>query len=298
MSEHQAHSHVLDDILRQRRQRTIRIVMLAVVVIALAAGAWWWLGRSEPEPPVMPAPPAPVARPEPAVPEPAVAPAPEPVAPKSTPAPLPALDASDPLVRETAHTLSGRPELTRWLSPSELIRRFVASVDNVAEGRSPREQLGSLWPSEKFSVVGEDAESLTTDPAAYSRYDTLTNVFVSIDSRAAVRAYERLRPLFEEAYRDLGYPDRSFDDALHAAIDELLAAPVVVGEPLLTPEVISYAYADEDLESLSAAQKQLLRLGPANAPRIQRKLREVARELGIPDDDLPLTPIHQVTTPD
>jgi hypothetical protein len=295
MSDHPDHSATLDDILRRRRRRTIRIVAV-VLLLAAAVAAGWYLLRpaAPPPPPPMPEPPAPAARPEPVVPAPPPAPpAPEPAARAPEPEPLPPLDESDPLAREVATSLSSRPELDAWLAPSELIRRGVASVDNVAEGKSPRDQLRPMWPREKFTVV-TDGETIRPDPASYARYDALTDVFVSIDSRALVRAYRQVQPLIDEAYRDLGYPERSFDDALRGAIAELLAAPVVVGEPLLEPRVISYAYADPDLEGLSAAQKQLLRLGPSNAPRVQRKLREIARALGIPENALPLTPIHQV----
>ena len=41
------------------------------------------------------------------------------------------------------------------------------------------------------------------------------------------------------------------------------------------------------LESLTNAQKQLLRMGPRNVKLIQAKLREVAVALGIPASRLP-----------
>ena len=55
----------------------------------------------------------------------------------------------------------------------------------------------------------------------------------------------------------------------------------------LRPGGIGYAYVDPRLESLSAAQKQLLRMGPENVRTIQAKLREIALALGIPDSRLP-----------
>jgi hypothetical protein len=300
MADQSEQPTTLNEILRRRRQRTLRGVAAVVVVLVLAGAGWWLFFRAEEPPRPMPSPPTPVERPEPEpepspVPEPA--PEPEPAAPVAEPERLPSVDSSDSFVREEVGALSDEPELTEWLTTDEIVRRFVASVDNVAEGRTPRDQLLSMWPISRFSVVG-DPERPRISPLAYARYDKITDVFVSIDSRSAARVYRKLRPLIDEAYRDLGYPERSFDEALEDAIAELLAAPVVVGDPYLEPRVISYAYEDPALEGLSAAQKQLLRMGPENAPRIQRKLREVARTLGIPESRLPLTPIYQVPSDD
>ena len=74
---------------------------------------------------------------------------------------------------------------------------------------------------------------------------------------------------------------------LERAIVELLRTPVVTGDVRLQPSPVTYAYADPRLESLSPAQKQLLRMGPRNVSIIKRKLREIATALGIPDSRLP-----------
>ena len=55
----------------------------------------------------------------------------------------------------------------------------------------------------------------------------------------------------------------------------------------LKPKGIGYAFADERLEGLTAAQKQLLRTGPRNVRIIKERLRRIALALGIPADQLP-----------
>jgi hypothetical protein len=50
-----------------------------------------------------------------------------------------------------------------------------------------------------------------------------------------------------------------------------------------------YAFASPALEQLSPAQKLLIRTGPANARRIQARLRAIALALGIPASRLPGT---------
>ena len=53
------------------------------------------------------------------------------------------------------------------------------------------------------------------------------------------------------------------------------------------PRGAGYGFADPRLERLTAAQKQLLRMGPANARLVQGSLRTIALELGIPAERLP-----------
>jgi hypothetical protein len=53
-----------------------------------------------------------------------------------------------------------------------------------------------------------------------------------------------------------------------------LAAPV----KLLRPGVL-YEFADPDLETRSAGEKILLRMGPENAARVKPKLWEIRRDL-------------------
>jgi hypothetical protein len=197
-----------------------------------------------------------------------------------TPVALPALDESDPLIRRLAGEASARPELRTWLGASELARRFVAGVANVAEGESPRKQLLFLAPEERFRVVQKNGH-LVADPRSYARYDLAAEVFASLDVPSAVRAYRLLLPLFEEAFSDLGIPERSFEGTLARAIQELLAAPRIEGAVELRRVGSFYEYPDEELEGLSPAQRHLLRMGPRNALRIQSKLRQLQSALGL-----------------
>ena len=66
------------------------------------------------------------------------------------------------------------------------------------------------------------------------------------------------------------------DDFLARATGRLLRVPHLDPPPALTPRVVSYAYADPELEALSPAARHLLRCGPDNSHRIQEKLRALA----------------------
>jgi len=198
--------------------------------------------------------------------------------------PLPALEESDALIREMAGGLSARSELRAWLTAPDLVRRFVAGVANVADGESPREQLLFLAPEERFRVVQREGR-LVADPGSHARYDIAADVFGSLNVPTTVRAYRLLKPLFEEGFADLGLPEGSFEETLGRAIRELLQAPRIEAAVELQRVGNYYEYPDEELEGLSPAQGHLLRMGPRNATRIQEKLREIQRALGLAEED-------------
>ena len=112
---------------------------------------------------------------------------------------IPDLRESDTLVRALATGLSARPELASWLVTDGLIRRFVAATHAVAGGYSPREELGFLDPGGVF-LVQHRQQGLVIAPSSFRRYDTLTEVFVSLDNVGLLRLYRRFEPLVDMRY--------------------------------------------------------------------------------------------------
>jgi hypothetical protein len=259
----------------------VRAALALLAVFVAGAAAYLWLAREEPEvAPESTAPPAeslPDAAPEavPAPPEEEPAPSPE-----TPPEPLPALDASDAWLRAEAGTLSPHPAFAGWLASGDLVRRFVASVDNVADGGSPRAHLPFLAPREPFRTTVRAGRTVV-DPRSFARYDAVAEVVASLDAERCAALYGRAKPLVEEAYRALGPGEGSFDDRLARGLRTLLATPAPTGDEELVQPGVYFEYADPELESLEPAQKHLLRMGPANVRRIQGKLRELAGALGI-----------------
>jgi len=192
---------------------------------------------------------------------------------------LPSLGESDDFLRKLVETLAGTPLAQGWLAAEGLIGRFVAAVDNIAEGHSPRGHLTTLKVAGDFTVL-DDGGRITLDPRSYRRYDAVAGFFADLDAGGSADLYRALRPLFQEAYRDLGYPDRSFDKTFEKAIRLLLDVPVVEGEIELLKGELAYHFEDPLLEGLSPAAKHLLRMGPANTVRIQGSLRRLAAALG------------------
>lgn len=194
--------------------------------------------------------------------------------------PLPPLDRTDALVRELVARLSSHPRVAAWLTTDQLIRNFTVVVVNIADGHAPAAHLRPLVPEGAFQVVQQDGKPFI-DPRAYQRYDGHAAAVSGIDARGAARLYATLRPRIDEAYNELGAPHGDFDTTLERAIARLLRTPAVPGPVAVEPAGALFKFADPRLEALSPAQKQLLRMGPANVRIVQAKLREVARHLGI-----------------
>lgn len=212
----------------------------------------------------------------------------EPVTPlggEPMPGDVPPLEESDAFVRELLRHLSNHPKVAAWLATDGLIRNFTVVVTNISEGRTPSGHLKVLRPATGFSVLSEGG-TLRVDPRSYERYNDLAAAVESVNPSGTAEIYATLKPRIEDAHRELGSRS-SFDAHLERAIVQLLQTPVPQEPVELRPVGIGYGYADPKLESLTGAQKQLLRMGPRNVQIVKDSLREIARELGIPASRLP-----------
>ena len=252
-----------------RRSKPLAALILALVLIAVAAPLWYFAWKK--------APPSDVR-----VETKSVVPsqkAEQPQRVEGEHLPLPPLDDTDALVRLLVGRLSSHPRVAAWLTTDQLIRNFTVTVINIASGETPVRHLRALRPNGKFSVDHEGAV-LVIDPRSYRRYDDYADAVAALDAEGAARLYATLKPRIQDAASELGHPG-DFDPVLERAIVELLKTPVVEGRVDLASKSVAYEFADPRLQSLSAAQRQLLRMGPRNVRLIQAKLREIAPHLGI-----------------
>ena len=265
---------------------------LAVLVVILAVAAFFgwraWQQRDAPAPAPVAMVPAPDDRPEPAPAAPPVDAGPQnPVEAIALPdTALPALADSDAAMREALAGLLGAGRVGEWLQLDGFARRVVATIDNL-----PREHAApGLWPVRptpgRMALQGE-GDLRTLAPGNEARYTAFVHAAESVDAAVGARVYARLYPLFQQAYEELGYPGRYFNDRLIAVIDHLLAAPTpepgdaplairvveVRGEVPSERPWLRYEYADPRLQSLSAGQKAMLRVGVDNARRLKAVLR-------------------------
>jgi hypothetical protein len=260
-------------------------LIAAGIIAAVAATYYLWPQRQEAQPAQPPAAAPPEARGEAPAPQ---ASAEEPGTRYPVPAaagepakPLPTLDNSDAMMRETVSALVGKKAFEEMVYPSTLIRRIVATVDNLPRATAPRRVMPLEPVPGAFAVLDATGEA-SISAANSARYAPYVRVFESLDTSALTRRYVESYPLFQRAYAELGFPNASFNDRLVAAIDDMLAAPEVSAPVKLARPKVLYQFADPELESRSAGQKILLRMGAENAARVKAKLREIRRVLTTP----------------
>ena len=237
-----------------------RTGMALVAVVVLGVAAWFGFRayqRQHAQPPAAPV--AVTELPKAAEPPPAVK-----------------LTDGDALVRKLGALLSPAPEVLAWLGAPDILRRLVAGVNLVAEGNSPRPVLGFLAPGTAFEVERTRNE-IRARPATYARFNRVTEVVTAVDPVALATHLTEVETFANAALGEIAKPGALFRDVLRRALAQVDAVDLPRDAPLLVEKGAGYAFADPRLESLTAAQKCLLRLGPGNAQTLQawtRKLDE------------------------
>lgn len=257
------------------------LAALVVALILAAAAYWWWFSQmtqgldplGEVATVDVPVTVPPVAHPLPVVPDGGAEQGGENLQARDF-GPVPGLDGSDSVIQGILRQMAGNGDLSAFLVPRNLIRKFVITVDNLPGKRIPQQYLPVRRPAGNFKVR-EDKDEIVLDSENYARYSPFVDLLAAMSSQDITAMYVHFYPLFQEAYEELGYPGQYFNDRMIAAIDDLLAAPEIKGPiPVVQPSVY-YHFADPDLEALSSGQKLLLRMGPRNAAKIKRILREL-----------------------
>ena len=193
---------------------------------------------------------------------------------------LPPLPQSDPIVRQLVARLSSHPTVVAWLATKGLIANFTQVTLAIAEGRTPAPLLRPIAPRGRFRTTSA-RDGLFVDPRSYERYTPHADAIAAVDAAGTASLYLTLKPRITDAYKELGFPDSDFDRVLERAIGVLLHTPTVDDKAILVPKGVTYAYSDPALQSIPAAQKQLLRLGPRNGQIVRGKLEEISALLNL-----------------
>jgi hypothetical protein len=217
---------------------------------------------------------------------PAVAPGPEPdilyPLPETPPStaeaptlpPLPALGESDSFISEFLIQLFGEPAWKQLLAPQHFIRRLVLIIDALPRKDLPMQHLPVRSPTGSFQTAGKPGAEVI-DAVNFGRYAAYVRLAEAVPPQRLAEAYLRIYPLLEQAYRELDHPEGHFHDRMIEVLDHLLATPQVRGPIPVVKHINRYRYADPKLESLSAGQKILLRMGPENARRVKNVLQQL-----------------------
>jgi hypothetical protein len=192
--------------------------------------------------------------------------------------PLPALDTSDATMKSALAEVFTDISVIEIIALRNFVRHVVATIDNLQRRKVALRLLPLKPATGQFSVSGDTNDyTIATDNAA--RYSPYVRLVDAVDSAKVVAFYFHYYPLFQQAYRDLGYPGGHFNDRLVDTIDHLIATPALQAPPRLVRPKVFYLYADADLESRSAGQKILMRMGNDNTARVKAKLRQIRSDI-------------------
>ena len=273
-------------LLPPRQRSPMGWVVVVLAIVALAAGGWWYQRDQMPAP-------APEVQALPVPPQPGAVVAASPPAAAASVATLPEPKVAEGPLDEAgvgaALTALVGPQARSRLVIDDFVRRFVVTIDNLGREHAPPR----LWPVQptpgRFEVIERDGR-IYANPDNAARYTPWVLLTEQIDPGAAVALYGRMLPLLQEAYEELGYPGQRFHTRLMAVIDQLLATPAapelialtlvkVKGEVPSERPWVRYEFADPALESASAGQKIMLRVGAVNQRRLKAQLRTLRAEL-------------------
>jgi hypothetical protein len=252
----------------------VKWIAAAIAVVGLTVGGILYVSRSK-KAPAPAAPPVAATTPEPM---PAEDPIKHPVPATAAQEKLPPLDESDAPIQGALRDLLGNEPVEKFVVPEELVRHIVVTIDNLPE-QKVAQRLRPVRPVPGMFIAGGSEDEPLLDPTNYARYVGLVQVFKSTDTARLVAAYQRYYPLFQDAYANLGHPPQYFNDRVIEVIDHLLATPDLPGQVALKRPGVLYEYADPNVESLSAGQKLLVRMGEANATAVKQKLKELRTAL-------------------
>lgn len=210
-------------------------------------------------------------------------PEPEPVpvfVPESVAANTPSVSASnaDSYARERIDSVNGGKALEQFVAGDFVVERTVAIIDALRRGEIPYKLLPIGRPPQAFPIK-DDGLRVTMDPAGFSRYDGFANWVNSLDVKAMVLLFNEYQSLATAALSQIGVNDFDIRGAALAATTQILATPEMPDRAELLRKEANWIYADNELENLSALQKQLLRMGPENAEILQQKARELRAAL-------------------
>ena len=191
---------------------------------------------------------------------------------------LPALNQSDAAVKDSITGFLGAKPVEQFLVQENIVRHIVVTIDNLPR-KKVAVDLRPVKPTPGETAISNQGDTTTLGAANYARYAPFIHLVETTDPKTLASVYFHLYPLFQQAYEDLGYPGRFFNDRLVEVIDHLLAAPEPQGPIDLVQPKVFYQFADPKLEDLSAGQKLLIRMGPANERSLKAKLRDFRSEL-------------------
>lgn len=184
---------------------------------------------------------------------------------------LPSLNQSDSLLFSRLAEMELGASLLRLLAPDDVIRKFVVFVHNAAQGELPQLEYPLRRIPGEFQANEVDENFYELAPANYDRYQPMIDTVTEMDPSSIMALYRQMKPLFQEAYAEIGFQE-DFDEVVLRAIDQIMTFEPDEGPYQLIIPSVQYIYAENRYESLPPVQKQLIRIGPENLQKLKQRL--------------------------
>lgn len=189
------------------------------------------------------------------------------------------LDESDAIAVDSLESFSNPDYINSLLIQTDLVRSTVVFLENFSRGNFLPKFSPLAAPSQPFMAEEGENKQLVIAQRNYQRYQAYFLYLNSIDNQKIAAYYFKFKPLIDEAYAEIAKPGSEFEDVLFKVIEQIETTPII-NEPIaLELESVSYTYQDEYLESLTDAQKFLLRLGPQNITLLKEKMIAIYTEI-------------------
>lgn len=194
---------------------------------------------------------------------------------------LPSLDDSDTWLKQQLSELTWRKELLKLVIDDDMVRRLVVFTDNFAQGNLAYEYSPLTSPNTKFSAqaIADSSSAWVWDDATSRRFSLYVDFLRSFEPERLAAWYVELKPLINEAYAELGYPEQDFSETLQDAIVRVLDMELPKQDVKLVRPSVMFKFEDAELEKLPEAEKLLLRIGKDNLLIIKSFLLEFSDAL-------------------
>lgn len=197
---------------------------------------------------------------------------------------LPALDESDTWLQEKLPEITWRKELLRLVIGDDMIRRFVVFTDNFSQGVVAYKHSPFILPQTAFSatettVTNTEQQEWQWDVQSEKRFNLYVDLLRSFDSEKLIQWYIEIKPLIDQAYKELGYADEDFTQVLQNSITRVLNMELPKEKLTVVRPSVMYKFRDQEVEALDDVDKLLLRLGRENVLVIKSVLLELSEKL-------------------
>ena len=215
------------------------------------------------------------------------------VEPEPTPTPEPTvrdvatLNTSDEVLKVDLNTYFPQSRLLALLTPDEILRKAVRATHGLSEGyivkefrpvQSPKGVL-SAQDLNETGEAGERYYQLLGSNA--KRYAPFFEVLNKISPEQAAQLYRYYYPLLQDAYDELGIPDKRFIDVTRNAIKHFLKGmpEAYWGETKLVRTSVMYQFANPAIEAENGVTKLRLRIGRENDAQLRAWLKRFLKAL-------------------